>query len=397
MPAPLDGVRILAISQFGAGPYGTLLLSDLGAEVIKIEDPEFGGDVGRYVPPFEGDRDSLYFQSFNRGKKSIAINLRNPEGRTAFHDLVRTSDAVYNNLRGDIPARLGLTYGDLQGLNPAIVCCSLSAFGREGPRASQPGYDAIVQAMAGYMSVTGEPGGPPTKCGVSVIDFAGGIASALGLVSALYNARKTGVGCDVDASLFGTAISMLTYFATWSLNRDWAPARVAGSAHQTLTPSGNFKTSDGWVTIFCAKEKFWQALVEVMELPQLAQDRRFDTFASRNEHRDALIPILERRFLERTTAEWLDALSPGVPCAPVNDVATALRDPQVEALGMVAEAPHPVFGELKHAACPIQMPGVGSDKTPGPTLGQHTRQLLSDLPGYDSARVAGLFKSGAVS
>ncbi len=383
MRGPLDGVRVLALSQFGAGPYGSLVLSGLGAEVIKIEDPASGGDVARYVPPFEVDGDSLYFQSFNHGKKSVALDLRSAGGLSAFHDLVRVSDAVYNNLRGDLPARLGLTFEGLRHLNPGIVCCSLSGFGSSGPRASEPGYDSIVQALAGYMSVTGEPGGPPAKCGVSVIDFASGLTAGLGLVSGVLRARSTGVGCNVEVSLLGTAISMLTYLATWSLNGDWGAVRQAGSGHQTLMPSGNFETADGWLTVFCAKEKFWRALVERMGAPELGEDVRFATFAGRERNREALFGELSRRFRERRTVEWVDVLSPEVPCAPVNDVGAALGDPQVAAMGMLMSTFHPVYGEVRHPSCPIRIPGVEEDGAPGPGLGEHTDEVLRELPGYD--------------
>ncbi|MBI1961788.1 MAG: CoA transferase, partial [Candidatus Rokubacteria bacterium] len=266
---PLAGLRVLAVSQFGAGPFGTQVLADLGAEVIKIEDPAVGGDVSRYVPPYQAAGDSLYFQSFNRGKKSLALDLKHPDGRTVLHDLVRVSHAVYNNLRGDLPAKLGLTYAALGAVNPAIVCCSLSGFGATGPRAAEPAYDYLIQGYAGYMAVTGEPDGPPGKCGVSVIDFAGGYASMLGLMVGLWDAQRTGVGRDLDVSLLDTAVSMLSYFAIWALNRDWQPERVADSGHQTLVPAQNFRTRDGWIVVFCNKEKFWTALLDALELPAL--------------------------------------------------------------------------------------------------------------------------------
>ena len=189
---PLDGVRILAVSQFGAGPFGTQVLADLGAEVIKIEDPGVGGDVARYVPPFAGEADSPYFQSFNRGKRSITLNLRHPDGQAVFHDLVRVSDAVFNNARGDLPGKLGLTYEALKSVNPRVVCCALTGFGTTGPRAAEPAYDYLIQGYAGYMAVTGEPDGPPGKCGVSIIDFAGGYAAMIGLMVGLFDARAHG-------------------------------------------------------------------------------------------------------------------------------------------------------------------------------------------------------------
>ncbi len=270
---PLDGVRILAVSQFGAGPFGTQVLADLGADIIKVEDPGVGGDSARYVPPFQGEADSPYFQSFNRGKRSVSLNLRHPDGQAVFRDLVRVSDAVFNNARGDLPDKLGLTYEALRDANPRIVCCSLTGYGRTGPRAGEPAFDYLVQGYAGYMSVTGEPDGPPGKCGVSVIDFAGGYAGMVGLMVGLFDAQRTGIGRDVDVSLLDTAVSMLSYFAIWTLNRDWTAERTRDSAHQTLVPAQNFPTRDGWIVVFCNKDKFWRDLVETLGVPELGRGR----------------------------------------------------------------------------------------------------------------------------
>ena len=385
--APLDGVRILAVSQFGAGPFGTTVLADLGAEVIKIEEPGVGGDIARYVPPYTADQDSLYFQSFNRGKKSLALDLRHPDGQSVLHDLVRVSDAVFNNVRGDQPKRLGLTYDQLKHVNPRIVCCSLSGFGSTGPRAAEPAYDYLIQGQAGWMSITGEPDGPPGKCGVSVIDFSGGYAAMLGLMVALYDAQRSGVGRDVDVSLLDTAVSMLSYFAAWTLNRDWEPARVPASGHQTLVPAQNFRTADGWIVVFCAKEKFWLSLVRLMGLPALASDPRFDAFPGRLAHKDALLPILEERFATKSTREWLGLLRGHVPCAPVNSVREALEDAQVLAREMIVEIDHPVFGRMRQVASPIKTEGAITAPAPAPRLGEHTDTLLQDVLGYGAATI----------
>lgn len=394
--APLEGLRVLAVSQFGAGPFGTQVLADLGAEVIKIEDPAVGGDVARYVPPWQIERDSLYFQSFNRGKKSVTLDLQHPDGRAVFHDLVRVCHAVYNNVRGDLPPKLGLTYDALKAVNPAIVCCSLSGFGSTGPRAAEPGYDYLIQGHAGYMAITGEPEGPPGKCGVSIIDFAGGYASMLGLLVGLWDAQRTGVGRDVDVSLLDTAVSMLSYFATWALNRDWEPQRVADSGHQTLVPSQNFRTQDGWIVIFCAKEKFWENLADALDLRPLAADPRFASFADRLAHKDALLAILKPRFLERTTAEWLARLRGRVPCAPVNTVRQALEDEQVRARAMIIEVPHPQFGPIRAVASPIKTAGAPTRPAPAPALGEHTEAVLRDLLRYSPSKIAALRASGAL-
>jgi len=393
---PLHGLRILTVSQFGAGPFGTQLLAELGAEVIKIEDPGVGGDVARYVPPWTGQGDSLYFQSFNRGKKSVTLDLTHPEGQRVFHDLVRVSQAVYNNARGDLPAKLGLTYAALRHVNPAIVCCSLSGFGATGPRAGEPAYDYLIQGYAGYMAVTGEPDAPPAKCGVSVIDFAGGYASMAALMAGLWDAQRSGVGRDIELSLLDTAISMLSYFAIWTLNHDWEPNRIAESGHQTLVPAQNFATRDGWIVVFCSKPKFWEALADGLGAPELARDPRFATFEDRRVNKDALLPLLRARFATRTTAEWMDQLRGRVPCAPVNTVAQALADEQVRARGMIVEVDHPEFGRIRQVASPVKTEGAVTHPTRAPRLGEHSEEILRDLLGYAPERVAAVRASGAL-
>ena len=391
---PLDGLRIVAVSQFGAGPFGTQVLADLGAEVIKIEDPTVGGDISRYVPPWQTDGDSLYFQSFNRGKKSLTLDLRHPDARPVLHDLVRVSHAVYNNLRGDLPAKLGLTYATLGAVNPAIVCCSLSGFGMTGPRAAEPAYDYLIQGYAGYMAITGEPDGPPGKCGVSVIDFAGGYASVLGLMIGLWDAQRSGRGRDLDVSLMDTAVSMLSYFAIWQLNRDWEPQRVEDSGHQTLVPAQNFRTRDGWIVVFCNKEKFWESLVDALELPALRADSRFATLADRLAHKAQLLAILKPRFLEFPTSDWLRRLQGRVPCAPVNSMREALEDEQVREREMLLTVEHPVFGALREVASPIKTAGAIAKPAPAPRLGEHTHSILHDILRYTPDRIAALRASG---
>jgi crotonobetainyl-CoA:carnitine CoA-transferase CaiB-like acyl-CoA transferase len=393
---PLDGVRILAVSQFGAGPFGTQMLADLGADIIKIEDPGVGGDSARYVPPFQGEADSPYFQSFNRGKRSVSLNLRHPDGQAVFHDLVRVSDAVFNNARGDLPDKLGLTYDGLKEINPRVVCCSLTGYGRTGPRAAEPAFDYLVQGYAGYMAVTGEPDGPPGKCGVSVIDFAGGYAAMVGLMVGLFDAQRTGVGRDVDIALLDTAVSMLSYFAVWTLNRDWIAERTRSSAHQTLVPAQNFATRDGWIVIFCNKDKFWRDLVETLGAPELAEDARFRTFGDRFAHKDTLLPLLQARFATRTTEEWLDRLRGRVPCAPVNDVRQALADPQVLARDMIVEVEHPDFGPLKEVRSPVRTEGEIRHPARAPKLGEHTDQILREILSYSDRTIARLRETGVI-
>jgi succinate---hydroxymethylglutarate CoA-transferase len=394
---PLADVRVLAFTQLGAGPFGMIFLGDLGAEVIKVEDPTTRGDEARSVPPFN-DRsvhDGLYYQSLNRGARSLTLNLRTSEGQDLLHRLVDRVDAVYNNLRGDLPARLGLDYAALRPWNNRIVCCSLSGFGRTGPRAADPGYDYLLQAYAGFMSVSGEPDAPPTKCGVSIVDFSGGILSALALMIGLHRARATGIGCDIDVSLLDTAISMLNYLAVWTLNRDWRPRRLPGGAHQSLVPSQSFRTRDGWVVIMCMKEKFWERLADRMDLGHLRDDPRFRTFADRLAHRDALVPMIEAEFLRRTTAEWLERLRGHVPIAPVHTVEEALADEQVLAREMVIEVEHAAFGGMREVGCPIKIDGLRPRYAPAAPLGADTETLLAEV-GVGPAELARLRAAGII-
>jgi crotonobetainyl-CoA:carnitine CoA-transferase CaiB-like acyl-CoA transferase len=390
MRLPLEGVRILAVSQFGAGPYCTMALAELGAEVIKVEDPSVGGDVSRSVPPYAIDQDSLYFQSFNRNKKSLTLNLKSQEGREIIEKLARISHAVFNNLRGDQVSELRLNYASLKHANPKLVCCSLAGFGTSGPQAAEPGYDYLMQAYAGYMSLTGDPQGPPAVCGVSVIDHAAGFAAALGLVAAVYASQKTGEGRDVEVNLIDTAFSMLTYLAVWNLNRGYEPVRRTGSAHQTLVPVQTFRTSDGYIVIFCAKEKFWQELCTIMQLEQMLSDERFANFSLRFENRDLLVSTLQATFLTKTTDTWLEALRGRVPCAPVNDLSRAMREPLLVDREMIIETEHPSFGTIRHIASPIRLPGTILNHHRAPQLGEHTAEILKDYLGYDDSKIAEL-------
>lgn len=393
----LEDVRILAVEQYGAGPFGTLHLADLGAEVIKIEDPRFGGDVGRYVPPFQEEEDSLFFETFNRNKRSISIDLSSESGRAVFEDLVRVSDVVYSNLRGDVPELLRLRYDDLKHLNQSIVCVSLSGFGVTGPRRNEPGYDYILQALTGWMSLTGEPDGPPTKSGLSLVDYSGGFVAALSLMAGLHAARRDGVGGDCDVSLYDVALSMLTYPATWHMNGDFQPQRTSRSAHPSIVPFQAFQGTDGWFVVACAKEKFWVQLATAIGRDDLLEDERFYGFEGRREHYQALAEILEETFGRKTVADWMSVLgAAGVPCGPVQDVAEALADPQTTARQLIVETQHPRFGTVKQLSSPVRV-GDPSDIVyrRAPQRDEDGRSILSELLEYDDGHVARLAATGA--
>jgi crotonobetainyl-CoA:carnitine CoA-transferase CaiB-like acyl-CoA transferase len=385
---PLSDVRIIAIEQYGAGPFGSVHLADLGAEVIKIEDPSTGGDIGRYVVPEQHGEDSLFFETFNRNKRSLGLDISTPAGRAVFEDLVRVSDVVHSNLRGDVPAKLRIRYDDLKHLNPAIVCSSLSGFGMTGPRSAEPGYDYVLQGMAGWMDITGEPGGPPTKSGLSLVDYAGGLVAVGSILAALHAARRDGVGADCDISLFDTAISMLTYPATWQLNGDFEPRRTHYSAHPSLVPFQAFPTGDGWLVVACPKEKFFHRLAEAVGHPEWPDDPRYRDFAARKENAEALLAELEAVFATGTSDHWLGLLrAAGVPCGPVNSVAQALRDPHTVARGMVIETEHPYFGTVRQVASPLRVGSPERRHRRGPRRDEDADYVLGELLGYDASRV----------
>jgi len=393
--APLGDIRIVAVEQYGAGPWGTLQLADLGAEVIKIEDPRSGGDVGRYVPPYQDGTDSLFFESFNRGKRSIALDLRDPLGRDAFEGLVAQADAVFSNLRGDGAAKLRIRHADLREINERIVCCSLSAFGSDGPRAAEGGYDFTVQGLAGWQSLTGGPGDPPMRSGLSLADFIGGYVAALGLLAGVWRARRTGLGGDVDLSLFEAALAQLNYIATWVASRGYEPVRRERSAHQSLVPFGNFPTADGWLVLACPKETLWRRLCEACGRPEWAEDPRFATFAARAGNREQLTGLLDEILRERTTEEWVRRLTAaGVPCSAINAVAAALEDPQATARDALGSYEHPRLGTVRQVRTAFQMAGAHRDPRPAPGLGADTADLLRELCGWDAGRIARLTGAG---
>ena len=350
---PLEGIRILTVEHVGAGPYGTMFLAGLGAEVIKIENAATGGDVSRHTGPrFLGEDDSEYFQCLNLWKKSVSLDLKRDRAR--FEELVRDADAVVNNLRGDVPAKLGLDYKTLAKFNPRVVCLHISAYGRDNERAAWPGYDFLMQAEAGLMDLTGEPHSAPSRCGTSIIDFSTGLTGAAALLACLLRAKTTGKGCDVDANLFDTALHQLNYMGTWYLNGGEASTRQPRSAHYSLTPVQTFKTADGWIFVMCMKDSFWAALCDSLDLKL---DTRFSSMAARLENRDALTAILDGEFQKKSTTDWLKALSGRVPVGPVNDMRKALENPFVAASGMVQSIEHPKKRGLRVFTLPVKIDG----------------------------------------
>lgn len=375
---PLAGLRILTIEQFGAGPYGSLFLADLGAEVIKIENAAAGGDAARHGGRYRlGDADSLYYQAWNTNKKSVTLDLKSAEGQAALHRLCARADAVMNNLRGDQPAKLGLDYAALGRVNPRIVCGHISAYGRDNERASRPGYDFLMQAEAGLMSITGDPCGDPVRFGPSIIDFMTGMTLAVGLLSCIIGARSSGKGCDVDTSLLDVALHQLNYSATWYLNEGHQVERQPRSGHFSATPVQTFRAADGWVFVMCMTEKFWRLLVEAIGRPDLAADARFAGMDARTAHREELTRLLDAVFERDTMENWVARLGETVPIAPVYDVRQALSSAFVAATGMIETVPHPLRPDLRLLANPLKIDGQRLAHRVGSALGADNDACLA--------------------
>jgi succinate---hydroxymethylglutarate CoA-transferase len=392
---PLAGLRIIAVEQYGAGPFGSMMLADLGAEVIKIENPAEGGDVGRSVGPhFFPDGDSHFYQAFNRNKKSLTLNLKHPRAAGVLQALVRTADATFDNLRGDQPEKLGVTYAQLAGFNPKIVCAHLSAYGREGPRKAWPGYDYLMQAEAGYLAVTGEPDGPPARMGLSIVDLMTGQNAAFALVSGVLSARATGRGRDIDVNLFDTALQNLCYLAVWYLNAGVNQGREPRSSHPSLTPSQLYRTRDGYIFIMCNKEKFWPELCRCIGRPEWAARPDYQDFRARLANRAQLTVDLDAALSAKTTAEWIEVFGGRVPAAPVNDVRGALESEFVMNGGRVRSVDHP-SGPIRLLASSVTCPDEETPCRAAPAMGADTDALLSEA-GFTPADIADLRKAGAV-
>jgi crotonobetainyl-CoA:carnitine CoA-transferase CaiB-like acyl-CoA transferase len=390
---PLEGARVLALEVYGAGPFGSAHLADLGAEVIKIEQRAGGGDVSRAVGPyFLGKDDGHFFQALNRNKKSLSLDLKQAQGKEVLHRLAATADGVMSNLRGDQPEKLGITYRDLAGANPKIVCAHLSAYGRDGARKSWPGYDYLMQAEAGYLSVTGEPEGPPARMGLSIVDYSTGTTCALALLAGLLAARRTGKGRDLDVSLYDVAMHMLNYPAAWYLNENLQTKREPRSAHPFIVPSQLYRTQDGWIFLMAQTQRFWELLCDKLGRQDLKAD--FRDYAARREHRDELTKILDAEFGKRSTAAWLEELQGSVPCGPVYDMAKALENPYFLERDGVQVFDHPDRPGFKLVASPFRI-GEPLPARPAPKLGEHTDALLREI-GYGDAEIARLKASGAV-
>jgi formyl-CoA transferase len=390
---PLAGVRVLDITRFLAGPYATWVLAELGADVIKVEDPDRPDEARAVGPHFLGEQ-SLYFAALNSGKRSLAVRLRRPDGRDLLRRLVHNVDVVVDNHRPGVMERLGLGPGDLSQVNPKIVTCSLSGFGNSGSFSERPGYDYTIQALSGVMSMTGEPGGSPGKAGISYVDHSGGLTAALAICAALVGRGRTGEGGHVDLALFDIQMSMLSYLAAWNLNSDYVGARTPSASHPSLVPAQNFSTADGHISLFVGNDAMWTRLVKALGDPLLAQDY-FKTNEGRCARSGDVVGKLSEIFAARPNAYWIELLSRhSVPVAPINGLGEALSEPHTRERGLIGEASHPVYGSYRYVRGPI--PTLASqDPAAAPLLGENSEVVLLEL-GMSAAEVEKLVSVGAV-
>jgi len=407
MAGPLSHVRVLDLSRVLAGPWAGQNLADLGAEVIKVERPQVGDDSRAFGPPWVRDRDgretkdSAYFTSANRGKKSITVNVAKPEGQALIRALARECDVLIENYKHGDLARYGLGYDEIRSVNPRLVYCSVTGFGQTGPYRERPGYDFMIQGMGGMMSVTGEPdgtpGGGPQRAGVPIADIITGMYASIAICAALANRAQTGKGQHVDLALLDSQIALLAYQNTNYFSTGTPPKRI-GNLHPNIVPYQPFKSSDGEVIVACGNDNLFRKFCDAAGHPELATDPRFVTNGKRVENRTEMTRLIQEIFGKRTTAEWLELLeSAGVPNGPINNIAQVFEEPQVKARGVRIELDHAAAGKLPLVASPMRFSGTPLEyRLPPPLLGEHTEEVLRDLLGKSDAEIARLRAEGVL-
>lgn len=381
MGTPLVGVRVLDLTQVQAGAYGSMILGDLGAEVIKIEPP--GGDFTREFPFYDHKGESYYYLAFNRNKKGIVLDLKTTKGKKVFKELVEIADIIFDNFNPGVLERLGVDYDSMSQINPQIISCSITGFGSTGPYRERRSYDLIAQAMSGTMSITGEPGSPPVRCGISIADMAGGMYAVIGILSAYIVRQQSGTGQKVDISLLDGMMALLSYFVSYYFLSTEVP-QPQGSGHFSAVPYGAFKTKDGYLVI----AEGWPRIAQVLGIEQYIDDPRFTTRADRLRHRDQLYDVLGQAFLKEETEVWVELLNAeGIAAAPVNTLDKALSDPQVLHRDMVVTIEHALGGEIKLVGNPVKLSAAKQAFQSPPTFGQHTDEILTELLGYSKEKI----------
>ncbi len=392
---PLAGMKVVELAHIMAGPVCGMMLADMGADVIKVEKPE-GDDSRRFLPP-DINGESAAFMMMNRNKRGIALNLKAPEAVDVLRTLRSDADVLIENYRIDTMDRLGIGYDKLRQVNPKLVYCAISGFGRTGPYANRGGFDLIAQGMSGLMSITGEgPGRPPVKPGAPISDITAGILAAMGCIAAYSHAQRTGEGQTVDTSLFEAGITLTYWQSAIAFATGLAPEPL-GSAHPLNAPYQSFRTQDGWINVGAANQRNWLRLLDVIEAPELGDDPRFASNHARIMNLAALVPLLEERLITQTTEHWLAAMEDaGLPAGPVLTITEMQRDPQAQAREMIVETEHPVAGTTQAIGLPVKFGATpGGVSRPAPMLGQHGREILAER-GYDDRAIEALIAAGAV-
>ena len=386
---PFENLKVLDLTRVLAGPYASMMLADYGADVIKIETPE-SGDDSRGFGPFIG-KESAYFMSLNRGKRSMTLNLKAPKAQDIFRQLVKKADVVLENYRPGTMEKFGLGYEALQQVNPRIIYAACSGFGHSGPYMEKPAYDVIVQGIGGIMSITGQEGGEPTRVGASVGDITAGLFTVIGLVTALYTRSITGLGQKVDVAMLDCQVAILENAIARYQVTGIIPQPI-GNRHPSITPFEAFAAEDGYIIIAVGNDRMWAKFCQLIDREDLIADERFATNAQRTINQKQLKAILDGIFFSKTVAAWIDILdSVGIPCGPINTVDRVLADPQVKQRDMIVDIEHPVAGHLKMPGLPIKLSATpGAVEKPAPLLGQHTTQILQEMLGMSEAQVAAL-------
>lgn len=381
----LEGIRVIDLTRVLAGPYATMVLADLGAEVIKVES--LTGDEARRFGPFKGDV-SGYFQSVNRGKKSVAIDLKHPDGKALLMDLLAQSDILVENYRPGAMKRLGLDYETLRSVYPSLIYAACSGFGQTGPYSHRGAYDMIIQGMGGVISVTGEPDQPPVRVGISIGDLSASLFTAIGILSALHVRNQTGAGQMVDIGMLDCQVALLeNAISRFDMNGE--VPKPLGARHPSITPFQAFETSDSWLMLAIGNNVLWQKFCDVIETPWLTQDPRFSDNASRTDNHTALQNVLSPIIKQRTTPAWIDLLEPlDIPCGPIHDVQQVVEDPQVNARDMILQFTHPTAGPLRMAGTPIKLTDTpGQISGIAPELGEHTDDVLTSILNFSKQEI----------
>jgi formyl-CoA transferase len=393
-PLPLSGIRVLDLSRILAGPWCTMMLGDLGAEVIKVERPGTGDDTRTWGPPFVGG-ESAYYLCCNRNKKSIVIDLKDPRGVEVIHELARVCDVVVENFTPGLTQRLGLDYAKLRELNPRLVYCSITAYGQDGPYRDRPGYDMVLSAVGGLMWITGPQGGEPCKVGVAITDVLTGVHAAGAITAALLRRERCGRGQYIDASLLDVQVACLANIASNYLVAGKEATRW-GTAHESIIPYQVFNTQDQPIAIAVANQKLWNNFCELVGRKEWINDPRFESNAKRVANRDVLLPLVAEILAQRTCDEWMELfVAAAIPAGPVNNMQRLFADPQLRHRGMLVEVPHPTIGTLRLTGIPIKYSETpASVRRQPPLLGEHTEEVLAQVLGYKPERIAALRREG---